>query len=175
MFIHSAGPEDCSGIARVQVESNRTTYRGIMPDDYLDGLSVEDKTSSWMKRLFGEKNDQTALVAMVDKVIVGFICGSTVQTDPDYQREIHALYILEQFQGRGIGRELMTQQVTHYLSQDIQSMMLWTLYDNKSKHFYEKLGGVLIKERTIDRGGKDLRSIAYGWRNIIKIRGDSRC
>src|ERR1041385_8579918 len=45
--IRPAAPEDAPAIARVHVESWRTTYRGIFPQGLLDGLSIEDRARSW--------------------------------------------------------------------------------------------------------------------------------
>jgi ribosomal protein S18 acetylase RimI-like enzyme len=40
--IRIASKEDIKGVSRVYVDSWRTTYRGLVPDDYLDELSYED-------------------------------------------------------------------------------------------------------------------------------------
>jgi hypothetical protein len=43
MLIRKANEGDIFPIGRVQVESNRSTYVGIMPGDYLNSLSYESK------------------------------------------------------------------------------------------------------------------------------------
>ncbi len=55
MSIRSAEISDCFNIAKVQIASNRTTYRGIMSDTYLDGLSYEGKAQEWKSRIQNEK------------------------------------------------------------------------------------------------------------------------
>jgi len=47
VIIRPARPGDENGIARVHVESWRSTYRGIMPDAVLDGLSQERRARHW--------------------------------------------------------------------------------------------------------------------------------
>lgn len=39
MHIRKAAVEDAAAIAKVHVDSWRTTYKGIMPSDYLNSLS----------------------------------------------------------------------------------------------------------------------------------------
>jgi hypothetical protein len=47
LTIRPARPGDETAIARVHVDSWRTTYRGIMPDDVLAGQSVERRERQW--------------------------------------------------------------------------------------------------------------------------------
>lgn len=56
MNIRKARLKDAEGIARVHVDSWRTTYRGIIPDDYLNGLSYEQRTELW-KNNIGKKGN----------------------------------------------------------------------------------------------------------------------
>ena len=49
--IRPARIDDASAIALVQVESWRTTYAGIVPDDYLASLNVELRAQSWREHL----------------------------------------------------------------------------------------------------------------------------
>ena len=46
MLIRKANEGDIFSIGRVQVESNRSTYVGIMPGDYLNSLSYESNVNS---------------------------------------------------------------------------------------------------------------------------------
>lgn len=46
MLIRKANEGDIFPIGRVQVESNRSTYVGIMPGDYLNSLSYESNVNS---------------------------------------------------------------------------------------------------------------------------------
>jgi len=44
MIIRKAKLDDATGIAKVHVDSWRTTYKGIIPDDFLNNLSYEQRT-----------------------------------------------------------------------------------------------------------------------------------
>ena len=54
--IRRAHPGDAPAIARVRIDSWRTTYRGIMPDVYLDGMQVEASTALWDRVLTAGPN-----------------------------------------------------------------------------------------------------------------------
>ena len=45
-------------------------------------------------------------------------------------------------------------------------MKLWTLKDNSSRGFYERLGGKVAGTRVIERGTAELEQVAYKWDNI---------
>jgi hypothetical protein len=47
MIIRAAQPTDAAAIAKVHVDSWRTTYKGIVPDDFLAALSYEQHTHMW--------------------------------------------------------------------------------------------------------------------------------
>src|SRR5437879_13119833 len=49
--IREADCADAPAVSRVHVDSWRTTYRGIVPDDYLARLSYERRTNIWMRIL----------------------------------------------------------------------------------------------------------------------------
>jgi hypothetical protein len=45
-------------------------------------------------------------------------------------------------------------------------MAVWVLARNPSRKFYESLGGQLIGEQEIERGGESFTEVAYGWRDL---------
>ena len=47
MEIRLAKVEDAMAIAKVQVESWHTTYKGIVPDSYLNSLDVKKREKVW--------------------------------------------------------------------------------------------------------------------------------
>lgn len=167
MIIREAKENDLINVGRVQVESNRTTYHGIMPDDYLNNLSFEEKAKEWRTRLFKGNRDHYMYVAENDdRDIIGFIAGSLEHSDCLYEGEILSFYIIKEYQGRGIGKQLLKALFQRYVIEDVKSVFLWTLQENPSRLFYEKMGGNMIRKRIINRGGKDLVQIGYAWNNI---------
>ena len=166
--IRAAGAEDASAIAQVHVESWRTTYNGIFPQNLLDQLSVSDRAANWSKILQQPAARFFMLVACDDaEKVVGFICGGQERTGQlGCDGELHAIYLLESTQRRGLGTLLVRNFVRELRLMGFHSMAVWVLVSNPSRKFYEALGGTPIREQQIERGGETFVEIAYGWNDL---------
>ena len=51
-------------------------------------------------------------------------------------------------------------------------MAVWVLAANPFRQFYEALGGKLVAEQQIDRGGQSFTESAYGWQDLTTF-GDT--
>ncbi len=51
-------------------------------------------------------------------------------------------------------------------------MLVWVLEQNPARGFYEHLGGVDLRAKPIQIGGKDLVEVAYGWRDLRTLVSD---
>lgn len=178
MAIRSAVPVDAHGIAHVQVATWRTAYRGILPDDVLAGLSVERREQSWRERAEHLGEGRSLWVAEDDDRIVGFACGGPEQSgDPDFAGELYAIYVLEEYQGRGIGRRLTRSVGEALLAAGIHTMLVWVLAANGiGRRFYEALGGRAVHEQQQEIGGTAYPEVAYGWADlgalVARLRAD---
>ena len=161
--IRPATIEDIPAIARVHVDAWWTTYRGIVPDEYLASLSHEGRERMW-RAVLGEFRDRhVAYVADHPKFgVVGFALASGT-SDPEFKGEVLALYVLAAHQRGGIGRRLLAAVVRELVERGMASLMLWVLRDNPSRGFYEALGGRVVREKTEEIGGAVLVEVAYGW------------
>lgn len=54
---------DADGIAEVHVRSWQAAYRGLMPQEVLDGLSVAQRAEGWRRILGDPESDSRTLVA----------------------------------------------------------------------------------------------------------------
>src|SRR4051812_39732747 len=109
MKIRPADPNDADAIAKVHVDSWRTTYKGLVPDDYLASLAYEQRAEMWRDILtnFAETNFVYVAEAGHNQ-IVGFVSGGPERNnDPIYVGELYAIYLLDAYQRQGIGRQLM--------------------------------------------------------------------
>ena len=167
--IRVANPSDAGPIARVHVDSWRSTYAGIVPDDYLAGLSYQDRESTWNEIL------RTGLPNFVAETegghVVGFAGGGPErQGNEVYCGELYAIYLLEEWQRKGVGRLLVSAIAQRLLVDGFSSMLLWVLEDNHpALRFYESLGGELVGRETITIGGTDLVEVSYGWADIAGL------
>jgi GNAT superfamily N-acetyltransferase len=167
--IRPAEPADARGIARVHVESWRTTYRGLVPDAYLDALSIDRREQFWRERLTGAGIPQGFEVVAVeqDGTVVGFASGGPErENDPLYRGELYAIYLLQSHQGRGIGSKLLRAVAARLLQDGTTAMLLWVLADNPACKFYARLGGQKLREKGIEIGGASLVEAAYGWADL---------
>ncbi|SRR5579884_345785 len=174
MIIRPARIEDAAGIARVQIDSWRSTYKGIVPDDYLASMSYEEHTQRWRTGLSNPTRIACDFVAADETgQIIGFISGGPAREhDAVYRGELYAIYLLQQRQGQGIGRRLTRALVEKLLQAGIETMLVWVLAENPARKFYEALGGQFIRTKQVMIGGATLEEVAYGWTDIRVLQSN---
>ena len=159
-------------MARVHIDSTRTTYKGIMPDEYLASLSYGDRESRWVQILTADRPSAGNFVAEIDGgEIVGFAGGGPEREgDGTYRGELYAIYLLEEHQRKGLGRRLVSALARQLLSDGYDSMLVWVLEENQpAQQFYESLGGKQVGRKTITIRGADLIELSYGWTDIADL------
>jgi ribosomal protein S18 acetylase RimI-like enzyme len=169
--IRKARPEDAPGIAKVHIDTWRSTYTGIIPNDSLDKLSYDQAENMWRERIASPKPTGLIYVAEIPEgEIVGFVSGGPERTgDYSYDSEIYAIYVLKEFQGRGKGRRLTAAMCQQLAQAGSQSLLIWVLEKNPSRGFYEKLSGEKVAEQEIEIGGVSLPEVGYGWEDISRL------
>lgn len=168
--IRPALAADANGIARVHVASWRTSYQGIVNDEILANLSVEERAMRWQRQLEAPQPGCFTYLAEQDGNILGFASGGPERSgDPVYKGEIYALYLLKEYQRQGIGRMLVEASILSLLANGWETMLIWVLRDNPSRRFYEAVGGVYVREQDVEIHGQKLVEVAYGWENLRKI------
>ena len=165
MLIREAKVEDAKGIARVHVDSWRTTYKGIVPDSFLESLSYERREQIWTT---GIEENKVYIAEDKRGEIVGFASGGKERTGKyeAYIGELYAIYLLEGQQGKGLGQKLFQSVVYDLKEKKLNSMLIWALAENPACRFYEKLGGKKIDTAEIEIDGKKLVEFAYGWSEL---------
>jgi GNAT superfamily N-acetyltransferase len=160
--------DDAPAIAEVHVASWRTTYKGIFSDTLLDSLSVNKREQSWRETLaLPEPNSVTLVACNVDGRIVGFISGGAERTGRlGYEGELYAIYLLQLAQRQGLGTLLVLHFVRELRARGFGSMAVWVLAANPFRKFYEALGGKVVAEQQIERGGQSFTESAYGWQDL---------
>ncbi len=139
-------------MATVHVRSWQMAYRGLMPDEVLDGLSVERRADMWRAILEpgpaaaghiflvaeageGEGRDGNALCGFVH------VCPARDADLGPETAELTSLYLLPEAWGRGAGRALMARAVDDMREAGYGSAVLWVLVTNeRARRFYEIAG-----------------------------------
>ncbi len=166
--IRPAKASDAPGIARVHVETWRTAYRGIVPQQYLDALDASARAERWQDEI--AKGDSYLFVAEEADTVCGFIGGGIVRESiQGYDAEIYAIYVLAQAQQRGIGTRLASSLADTLVQRGFARLMVWVLADNPCRNFYTHLGGVAFSQKPIQIGDAQLVEVAYGWESIGKL------
>ena len=111
-----------------------------------------------------------------DGSVVGFASGGRErEADSGFDAELYAIYLLEQHQGRGLGRRLVERIVDGLRQHGHRSMRVWVLENNPAEAFYQRLGGKRGEVKVLQIGGQDYNEIAYGWKSLDDVgRGPRR-
>jgi ribosomal protein S18 acetylase RimI-like enzyme len=138
--VRLAVPQDAAAIAAVHVATWRDAYRGLLPDDYLAGLVVEEWADRWRGRLADPAAGVFALVFESGGRVRGFVSGG-----PDRHGlaggEVFAIYVDPGCQGRGAGRRLLSAAARRLADGGFTEAGLWVLADNRpARGFYESQG-----------------------------------
>ncbi|HEV2033627.1 MAG TPA: GNAT family N-acetyltransferase [Candidatus Dormibacteraeota bacterium] len=169
-MIRPATIKDAAAIARVHVESWRTTYRGMLPEEFLASLSELGYAERWERVI----RDGASLVHVVEDAgeLVGFASGGRERAgETAYTGELYAIYLLESAQRRGQGRELLRAIVDGLRRMKLRDMIIWVLRDNRpARLFYERLGGVYVRSQPITIGPATLEEVSYGWPRLEDVR-----
>jgi len=169
-MIRPATLEDATAIARVHVASWQSTYREMLPDEFLASLSETGYAERW-KRVIGDGSSKV-YVAEDGGEVVGFASGGRERAgETGYTGELYAIYVIDAAQRRGFGRELVRATVAGLRELGLDDMIIWVLRDNQpARSFYERLGGVYVRGQPITIGSVTLEEVSYGWRRLDDVR-----
>ena len=160
--VRRAQIEDAHDIARVQVESWKTTYAGIVPADYLSSLSPEVRTAAWREQF--DCGTTLIFVAEDGDGTFGFISGGKLREPIEqYDAELYAIYLLQHKQRHGVGRRLFDTLVSNLPAAGFRSLLVWVLQKNSAVDFYTHIGGSSVASKPIEIGGAHLEEVAFGW------------
>jgi GNAT superfamily N-acetyltransferase len=166
--VRKAQREDAAAIARVNVDTWRSAFCGIISDDFLNALSYEDREKHFRDYIDQTEELSFACVAEDEQgEVLGFVIGGRERMGIiPYAGEIYALYVLQSWQNKGIGRMLVKAAAGQLFQSGISSLMLWTLESGSACGFYEMLGGKQVTTRVFAIAEEELLFAAYGWDNI---------
>lgn len=169
MKIRRANLEDIKGIAKVHVDTWRTTYSEIIPASFLNSFSYEDRETAWAVNL--NKVDNVVFVVENDAgEIIGFADTSRREKNEDIESiDLTSLYLLEKYQGNGIGKKLIQTLFEHYKTKGYKRVYVDVLAENKTRHLYEYYGAEFVKELNIKIGDKVLVEYVYVWNSIEDV------
>jgi len=164
--------DDIPAIARVQVASWHGIYRGLIPDDVIDGITVERRIAQWTGFFERGADDEALLVAEHDRSVVGMASlGPWREADAsDGTGEVRAIYVAPDHWGHGHGRSLMEASEAWLASRGFTIAMLWVLDGNaRARRFYEAAGWAIDGgERVENLYGAQIPEVRY-WIALARV------
>ncbi len=179
--IRRARSSDAAAIGAVHVAAWRSTYPGILPDEFLARLSVRRQAAHYDSAIRNGLGVHVATASGLDvgpaggpPRVVGFVTGGPARQFAGSQSglgegEIETLYVLDDWRERGLGRRLMRVAAAHLAASGCKSAFVWVLRENPSRWFYERLGGRVAAEATVRVGGTSVVQMAYVWPSTEKL------
>jgi GNAT superfamily N-acetyltransferase len=157
---------DSLAVAQVHVQSWRESFRGIVPQSFLDAMSLEKRRQAFRTgfaadfyRMFLAETAKTGVIGFAD-------FGKARETERAYETELYAIYLLRDFQRQGIGGKLFALGVESLVADGMNSMYLLTLELSPYKSFYEKMGGRVVDRKAIEIEGVKYTELIYGWNSL---------
>jgi ribosomal protein S18 acetylase RimI-like enzyme len=139
--VRPATGADADAIGRVQVETWRAAYRGLMPDEAVARFDVEERQRQWREWLAPEPRPGSAnLVAELDGEVVGFVSVGASHSE-EHAGELYAIYLHPSCWDRGIGRALIERAEESMRSSGFTQAILWVMEGNeRGERFYRAAG-----------------------------------
>lgn len=142
-MIRRATINDVKAMAEVHVKSWQAAYCGLLPEDFLQNLSVSLREEQWRRGL--QNPEQVMLVYERDTVVA--FCGFAPSRDEDVDKtkvaELGTIYALESAWGQGIGKALWQEAIKLMCEKGFAEATLWVLRGNeRAIKFYERQGMV---------------------------------
>lgn len=161
--IRPATESDIPAIARVLVDTWRSTFRDKLPSEFLNNMSYAHQAERHLRTF--RKPDAVYYVASDPSgdIIAFANWGPTRHPEFQYQNELYAIYVQDSYQGSGIGATLFRALAEDFHRSKKTGLIVWALIDNPNRHFYERHGGTPIGRQPIALGSATFDQVAYGW------------
>lgn len=155
---------DADRIAGIHVRAWRWAYDGLVPDDYLASLDVDERARAWGS-WFERSTEVRTWVAQAEGDIQGFVSAGPCR-DVDLRAadgELYGIYIEPRLVKTGLGRRLFETAIDWLRGKGYASATLWVLEGNdRARRFYEAAGWSPDgASKTESRQGFDLHEVRY--------------
>ncbi len=169
LSVRPAKPCDANAIATIHVDTWKKTYKGLVPQSFLDTLDVHEKSKFWAEKLGNQDKNFHCYVAQAENNVIGFSCGGPNRTKgTSYKGELYAIYVSKKKQKEGVGKMLFQKTVSRLAEDGFDSMLIWVIEKNPSIGFYQSMGGRKVEMKEDDIGGAPVTEIGFGWKPLPK-------
>ena len=164
MNIREANAEDIEPIASLYVMNWKKTYVGLLPDNFLNGLTVNEGIKKWQEYLNKEKH--RIFVAYENEKILGF---SACKEDEELKNCLYldSLHVSETSRGKGVGPKLINTVGSYAYIKGYEHMSICIVKGNdNAKRIYKKMGAKHYKDFIDYFGDTESNSEKLIWNNL---------
>jgi GNAT superfamily N-acetyltransferase len=164
LIVRLATAADGDAIGRVQVETWRAAYTGLMPDEAIAAFDIEARQRAWREGLAREQRPGSAtFVAELEGEVVGFASvGRSRDEQAENEGELYAIYLLPAYWDRGIGRALIERAEESMRAFGFERAILWVLEGNeRGERFYRAAGWTVDGRKQEEFQGAEVVEIRY--------------
>lgn len=156
---------DAALIASIHAASWQATYRGLLPDAFLDGEVTRERAAYWEARLSAPGGERRIVrIAELDGEPIGFLCAER-QPESAWGVLLDNLHALPGYQGIGVGKLLMRAAEDWTRAQGETQLYLYVLEGNTPAiGFYERQGWQFVGAEPDHMGGMDITALRYVYR-----------
>lgn len=141
MNLRRAQASDAPKLAQVHVASWQAAYRGVVPDAFLQGFTIQRREPAFRQSL--EANlEETYLLEDGERAVGILTIGASRDSDLDPNRtsELWGIYITPDYWRQGIGTRLVHEAERMLRARGYQDIVLWVLEGNAdARRFYEAM------------------------------------
>lgn len=162
IVIRNIEEKDIPSVVDIHIDGWKSAYKGIVDDNVLNSMNRNER----IEKRRNDYKENGFIVAELNNQIVGFCryidSNKFSQDILDIDCELLALYVKPSLKHNGIGTKLFQFVRNEFKGKNKAKMILWCLKDNEpSKKFYAKMGGEIMKERTIEIGKKGYLEVGF--------------
>ena len=160
--VRLARADDADEIGRIQVESWRAAYTGLMPQEVVDGFDIASRQTNWREWLGSPPRARSATFVVEDAgEVVGFAGVGPCREQPD-RGELYTIYLHPSRWGSGIGRALLQRAEESMRSSGFQTAILYVLEGNeRAERFYRAAGWKQDGQKVDEFHGATVTELRY--------------
>ena len=164
-MVRAAEGGDAATIAHLHCQAWRETYRGLLPDAMVDGLTLDEALEKWTRRLTPEAGHSVFLGLDGAGQPVGFASGRASNEDAAPAAGLlDTLYLVRAGQGLGLGRRLLEAVASALVDRGFADMIVVVHAENPAARFYAAMGAARLGERERLFRGHPCPEILWSWR-----------
>ncbi|MPT26532.1 MAG: GNAT family N-acetyltransferase [Achromobacter sp.] len=162
--LRQATARDADTIAAMHAASWAATYRGLLPDGFLDAGLADNRRVHWQEQLRRSDADaQAVFIAEQAGQPIGFVCVKQERDHPD-DVLLDNLHVLAPHQGTGAGKLMVARATDWARARGASRLYLYALEgNNRAIAFYERqgwrhtgtesdqIGGIAVQARRYER------------------------